>query len=533
MDRAATSGYDSDEASSPTRSSNARVSFCFLAAHRRVTHWRCAMRQHPLLRSWLLLVTLLIAACGQPDAVAPRIVVPLVAAGPATAVPAVAVVATASVQPQDQPDPTQEAYCQAPISALIPECAVRVVELPPMPAVPFDQAIQQLSGHVLLYKRFPSFLMIGDADSGASLWINGVFCPPRRTRDVYGEWSADGRFIAFICQDIHYKATLHVLDMQTADEHQIAQGDAVDFAWSPSGHRLLVAEQTAGQRAFLLDATTGAMTKLPVAPLWKNEGYPVPLVSQAVPGGGWFIEANRAAMAWSPDGAKIAVIAGQTYVLNADAGQPRADTLPILTSLAISSTVPPQWSHDGRFLYTTMPHQNHTNPLAPSSMWGAIGLRTEISTGVTTDTYPPEPRWSPDGKAYITGEPAEPGNIAWVLYRADGTRLFVIMKGLGNGPLWGADSQQIVFQSLRGELNRIIVVDLAGHEHTILSTQDPVALWQQHGSLTSPDGALLDFTVELSNVPVADRGRVIICDFQGRQRAIFDGWAAIGWRATQ
>jgi Tol biopolymer transport system component len=487
------------------------------------------MRQHPLLRIWLLLVTLLIAACGQPDAATPPTAVPPSLA-PAVAVPpTIYASATASVQPQDQPDPAQEIYCQQLGRSDMPDCVARVVALPPLPKVPFDQALRQFSGHALLYTRLPGFLMIGDPDSGASLWINGAFCPPRRTRDVYGEWSADGRFVAFICQDNRYKAALYILDMQTADGRQIAQGDAVDFAWSPIGHRLLVAEQTAVQRAFLLDAATGALTDLPVAPLWENQGYPAPLISQAVPNGGWFIEANKAAMAWSPDGARIAVIADRISVLDADARQ----VTPILASLANSSTIPPRWSHDGRFLYTRVPHQNHNDSLAPSSTWGAIGLRTEINTGIATTTYPAEPLWSPDEKAYLAQEPTAAGSGNWALYRADGTRVFVMTDSLLGGPFWTADSRQIVFEPFRDQLNRIVAIDLAGHERTILSTQDNLGFWRQHGSPTSPDGALLAFTIELSNVAVNERERVIVCDFQGRQRAIFEGWGTMGWRATQ
>jgi len=216
--------------------------------------------------------------------------------------------------------------------------------------------------------------MIGDPDGGASLWLNGAFCPPRSTRDVYGEWSADGRFVAFICQDNRYRATIHLLAMQTAEGRQIAQGDAVDFAWSPTGHRLLVAEQANAQRAVILDAVTGATTALPVAPLWENQGYPAPNVGQAIPNGGWFIENNKAAMAWSPDGAKIAVIADQIYVLDADAAHARDGKLAVLTTIGGSSIRRPQWSHDERGRVVVYDFQGRQRAMFEG--WGVMGWRT-------------------------------------------------------------------------------------------------------------------------------------------------------------
>jgi len=79
----------------------------------------------------------------------------------------------------------------------------------------------------------------------------------------------------------------------------------------------------------------------------------------------------------------------------------------------------------------------------------------------------------------------------------------------------------------------IAAIDLAGHEHTILATNDNVVFWREKHSPISPDGELVAFIVEWSNVSIDQRGRVLVYDFQGRQRAIFTGWGMMGWRAAQ
>lgn len=526
------------------------------------------MCRHPLLRSWLLLVPLLVAACGLPDTTTPppaatatplpialapataalAVATPLLAA-PVTAALAVAtptptpllaapattaLTSSTSISPHAQFDPTQEAYCQQPGYSDTPECLARVIELPPTPAVAFDQALGQFSGRSLLFTRLPSLLMLGDPDSGASLWLNRAFCPPRSTRDISGQWSADGQFVAFICQDNRYKATLYLLDMQTADGRQIAQGGAVNFAWSPEGHRLLVAEQTTTQRAILLDAASGATTALPVAPLWENHGYPAPIVGPAASPGRWFIDDNHAAMAWSPDGARIAVIAEQSYVLDADAAHARDGKLALLTTIAGSSIRRPWWSHDGRFVYTVVPHQNHNDPHHPSSMYGAKTIRIEISSGTVEDVARDDSTtvWSPDGRMYVTNASKEALSIGWSLYQADGTLIRMLTSDPpAYFPVWTPDSRQILMTTLGVGINRIIAFDLAGHERVIVASSDTLSYFQAIGSPISQDSALLAVTVKLSNVLSSERSRIAVYDLEGGQRAMFEGGGVMGWRA--
>jgi len=90
-----------------------------------------------------------------------------------------------------------------------------------------------------------------------------------------------------------------------------------------------------------------------------------------------------------------------------------------------------------------------------------------------------------------------------------------------------------VLKPYRGQSNQIVALDLAGHEQAILTTNDNVGFWREHRSPISPDSELVAFTVELSNVAIEQRGRVVVYDFQGRQRAIFMGWGVMGWRAAQ
>ena len=101
------------------------------------------------------------------------------------------------------------------------------------------------------------------------------------------------------------------------------------------------------------------------------------------------------------------------------------------------------------------------------------------------------------------------------------------------GPFWTPDSQHIVLQPYRGQSNQLVALDLAGQEQTILTTKDNVGFWGEHRSPISPDSALVAFTVELSDVAIEQRGRVVVYDFQGRQRAIFTGWGTMGWRPAQ
>jgi len=110
-------------------------------------------------------------------------------------------------------DPTLAALCRQPGQSDSNVCAAHTTAPPPTPAVPFSQALRQFTGRAVLYRRYPGFLMLGDPDSGASLWLNGVACPHEHTLTVDGQWSADGRFIAFDCQNDTDTAAIYLLDM--------------------------------------------------------------------------------------------------------------------------------------------------------------------------------------------------------------------------------------------------------------------------------------------------------------------------------
>ncbi len=347
-----------------------------------------------LRQSALLLVALLVVACGVPEVTAPPTVA-LPTASPFVETPIVASPAPATPLPSpiQATEPTKSALLpsdsypnQGPACEMLNAegaCPTQV-PTPQMPALPFDQALREFTGRNLVYHRYSAFIMLNDPRSGASLWLNGPFCPPEQTRDVYVEWSADRRFIAFLCQDNTDTTTAYLLDKQTGAGRQIAQGDAVEFAWSPMGSRLLVASQTDEQRAFILDAATD-VTALPIAPYWERDRYPPITVGPATKGE-WYIMSDRAAMAWSPDGTKIAVDGGGLSVIDADPTHVQAGMAPILASFPTSGMFPPTWHHDGRFLYVAVPHQIHDNPLSPSSQWGSVELRVEISSGIITDT---------------------------------------------------------------------------------------------------------------------------------------------------
>jgi Tol biopolymer transport system component len=417
--------------------------------------------------------------------------------------------------------------------------------------MPFNQVLRQFTGRAVLYRRYPGFLMLSDPDSGASLWLNGAACPHEHTLTVDGQWSADGRFIVFACQDDTNTAAIYLLDMQTAATRQLAQGDAVDFRWAPTGSRLLVAKQTEAQQAFILDAASGEKTALVVAPLWENGVHPATPVGWAVSHGGWQLESSKAAMAWSPDGARIAILADQISVLDADAAHVRDGKAPILASFPGSGITPPWWSDDGRYLYLLVPYQNHNDPHSTSSGFRAVGTGVEISTGIFTSTIPIEPLWSPDRKRYLAWETTADGHSNWSLYQADGTLMHVLNSdGMMYGPFWTPDSQRLLITRLQIATTQIATtqiatidlpdrhnppprspqfttqiatIDLAGHERVLVTTPYNVSFNRRRGAAIAPDGELF---------AVHERSWIAIYDFDGRLRAQFDGWAALGWRPS-
>lgn len=470
------------------------------------------------LRIIVLLGALLVAACARPGAALtppagpPETPAPsfTAAAAPSAALPTKMARPTMGQGSAPTPDPTLEAFCAQPGMSDMPECVARHLDLRPLPSASFAEALGQFPRRSLIFQIRPGFLMLGDPDSGATLWLSGEACPSRTTRDVFGQWSADGEYIAFTCQDNRRQGAIHLLTLSTGATLQVAQGDAVDFAWSPRGHQLLIAEHNHTSRGLLLDAQTGATTPLPVAPFWEGLSGPASGVTDWI--NGWYIDQPRAAMAWSPDGARIAIANSSIVVLD--------DTLAELATFGNSTMLPPFWSADGCFVYAVVPHQNHSDPLAPSSMWGSIVLRLEVSTGASAEADPHEPIWSPD-RAWYVAQTEDDG--PWSLYSADGTAVFELPPSVYYPPDWSPDSREVLVRTMESRGTSLALVDLAGGVRTLLSTDDNIGYWRQYGSPFSADGEL----IALANMTT---GHVVVYDLDGQLRAAFGGSGGVGWR---
>lgn len=425
-------------------------------------------------------------------------------------------------------DPTIEALCLQSPGINIPDCIMLYVPASPVPDVSFEDAVRQVPNRALLYVQIPGSLLIGDPDSGDSLWINERSCPPHSTRDVSGEWSADGQFVAFLCQDTDYQTTLHLLAMQTAIVRQIAQGDAVAFAWSPTGHRLLITEQTPEQqRTALLDAVTSELLMVPSTPGWRINGYTPRIDWHLPPRGSWYIDNSSPAMAWSPDGSRIVVIAGQQMdVFDADPAQAHENTLARLTTISTWSMHQPIWSDDGRFVYVLQTHQYHDNPMAPSSQFGPIIFRVDVHTGVITEAeaHPTTTLWSPDKTGYVVYDDI---SGTWTLYQADGTLVRVLPTDISNGPIWMPDSQHIliyrfIFDQFLSNVTQIGLIDRKGDEWPLVTASDIVSFGDYPHTPISSDSEFIAFSIESRYIVVYDR--------HGQIRAAFVGMGKVHWR---
>lgn len=442
-----------------------------------------------------------------------------------------------------RPSPSMpiEEKCKRSEYKAMSECIIFTQGLPPR--IPFEQALQKFSGHILLFTRRPSLLMIGDPDTGETVWISASFCDPHTALEIYAEWSADGQFIASICHDSQQEASIHVIDLHTGSVNEVARGYAVDFRWSPQGHHLLIAQQTMAdsrhskfrdeliqdyiQTAMLLDLTNHTTAALVNPPLWENTIYIQAFVGQVDPYKGWGIRQGKAAMAWSPDGTKITTINSIISVFDANTSHAHKGQLSMLTSFEATSISAPLWSHDGRFLYT---HEIGLNSRSPVSGRGNITqIRRELSTGAITHTNPLDllPRWSPDSQVYLERQERFTGN--WTLHKADGTLIKTLENTNLSEPIWAPDSQHVLFSSGGPENNRMILVDLSGHAQTIVHTQDNIVYWSQNPSPISADSQLFAFSTYPRNGEFNDR-TLTVYDSHGQVHARFVGYDVLGWR---
>jgi hypothetical protein len=416
---------------------------------------------------------------------------------------------TPYANPEDQPTPT-------------------AVPLPE-PALPLDQALQQLSGNVLLYMNLNKFFMLNNGRRELWLTVDSAGCAMSKPSGRW--WSADGRFIA-ITRDCRYLDDTKSLltgfsgvalwDAQTGEFHQLGagQGEVQDHfkyaagrGWSPAAPRFLISfsEATA-----VSDTTTRVRTRWSVVDAPTRATTTLMEVED---------DSQPSAAAWSPDGATIAILAyGLSdrqfglYLIGADGSNLRR-LAQVGDGVTFSSAA---WSPDGRSIYlsryldATVTYQT----LQVSAGDGALSIVAD------NQVVPTEFRWSPDGQWYLTSEMSAGDTWQrWSLHRADGA----LEHWLEGGPVnmladaaWLPDSGRMIIVvrhfTKQGEFlsDEVIIRDVVGVERVIArytgSTSPSVA--------AAPDGTLLALNTG---------SHIEILDLEGQKQAVFDGWG-FEWR---
>lgn len=279
------------------------------------------------------------------------------------------------------------------------------LELPPTPAVPLEQRLPQVGPDALLYTREQELMLLDLDRPQEPLWLTVGRCHEQPPASVYGRWSADGQFIAFICQHGWAGAELYLLSMQTGAIQQIGAASILDLAWSPMGSYLLVTEATLTQeaepsiRAYVLDATSGARVDLPAGPTFQMTGY--------AGLGPWrqHLGGFLALMAWAPDGAHLAIVA-KDAVWVADPDGRNARTFPEANDPERYDQEEwvdggefwrgPLWSLDSQALLVERLVRNPHAP-TPTSSVGSHKVLITLATGEVRDVSAiPFPTHEPD-----------------------------------------------------------------------------------------------------------------------------------------
>ncbi|NTU79107.1 MAG: hypothetical protein HGA45_06855 [Chloroflexales bacterium] len=233
---------------------------------------------------------------------------------------------------------------------------------PATPAAPLSQLLPLVGPHALLYIDRGRYLTLLDLEQPRQpLWLNAGLCPGQPAAAVYGRWSGDGRFIAFVCQHYLRHAEAYLVSMQTGAVQQIGAAEIIDLDWSPVGSHLLVTEWSSGAdgaptaRAYVLDAAQGSSANLPVAATFEMRGY--------AGVGPWkqVFGTYRALMAWAPDGAQLAIV-GHDAVCVADAEGRNARTFPQASD--------PQLYHEGEW--------GDGGQFRDGPVWGADGQTISV-----------------------------------------------------------------------------------------------------------------------------------------------------------
>jgi len=465
-----------------------------------------------------------LSGCGSPDraaVTAPTPALPLAASATpfSTYTPVISDYPTA---PVIAPVPTSTTPWPTPTATPTP-VPEPTVELPPTPALPLDQALGQLKGNMLLFTNRRGFLVLTDGQRELWLTADDTTCGHLGGDSEWGEWSADGRFLAITCAS--QSPGLAILDVQTGRSRRLNVESAEPIllrftaGWSPTADTLLIVSGVDGKsRVSTVDAAI-------------NDG-PEHVLFEMDAGDSMYLHP-----AWSPDGSQVAIYTGngahgirgtrELFLVSADGANRRR----FMPTVAGDQCGQVEWSRDARFIFIAMGKGDYCTQVAADT-----GAETYMVYGFGDRS----PHWSPDGTKYVVKE-RPPDQAAgadaiapvasiqrWSLRRANGTQI----REFPDTPerelvdvAWLPDSQRLAMLARHADAKiDVIVVDKDGRQATIAAypgydIADRLAV--------APDGTLV---IGIGTyVAMNSSFRVVIMDPQGHMSAEFDG-QIVGWR---